>query len=98
MKPTTLKKKELIMSTGNADADKAILDMLQRYEVLTMDDLIISQPNFCWAELFLAVGRLSRKNLIALRQFGSCYQIRRMNRAFPSGQGLHHEQSAAAHR
>ena len=39
MKPTTLKKKELIMSTGNADADKAILDMLQRYEVLTMDAL-----------------------------------------------------------
>ena len=78
------------MGAENADADKAILDMLHRYEVLTMNDLIISQPNFCWAELFLAVDRLSRKNLIALRQFGSCYQIRRMNRAFPSGQGLHH--------
>jgi len=40
------------MGTENADADEAILDMLQRYEVLTMDDLIITQPNFSWAQLF----------------------------------------------
>jgi hypothetical protein len=86
------------MGTAHADTDKAVLDMLQRYEVLTMDDLIITQPNFSWAQLFLAVDRLSRKNLLALRRFGLKYQIRRMNRALPPGQDQRHEQSAASHR
>ncbi|HSL05122.1 MAG TPA: hypothetical protein VK901_16460 [Nitrospiraceae bacterium] len=85
------------MGTANTDADEAILDMLQRYEVLTMDDLIVTQPNFCWAQLFLAVERLSRKNLLALRRFGLNYQIRRMDRALPPGQDQRHEQLAASH-
>jgi hypothetical protein len=86
------------MGTENADADEAILDMLQRYEVLTMDDLIITQPNFSWAQLFLAVDRLSRKNLLAFRRIGLSYQIRRMNQALTLGQNQHHEEPAGSRR
>ena len=73
------------MGAENVDAGEAVLNMVHRYKVVMMDDLIICQPDFSWAELFLAVNRLSRKNLIALRRFGSCYQIRRMNRALTFG-------------
>ena len=86
------------MGTENADADEAILDMLQRYEVLTKDDLIITQPNFSWAQLFLAVDRLSRKNLLAFRRIGLSYQIRRMNQALTLGQNQHHEEPAGSRR
>ena len=68
------------MDAATTDADNAVLNMLQRYEVLVMEDLVICQPVFSWAQLFLAVDRLSRKNLIALRRIGSSYQIRRINR------------------
>jgi hypothetical protein len=63
-----------------------------------MDDLIISQPDFSWAQLFLAIDRLSRKNLIAIRRVGLSYQIFPMNHALTLGQDLHHEESAASHR
>ena len=34
------------MGTGNADADEAVLNMLQRYEVLMMEDLISGLTRF----------------------------------------------------
>ena len=86
------------MGTGNADADEAVLNMLQRYEVLMMDDLIIGRPDFSYAQLFLAIDRLSRKNLVALRRMGLSYQIRPMNQELTLGQGQHHEEPAAQYR
>ncbi|MEO8048256.1 MAG: hypothetical protein ABI684_13320 [Nitrospirota bacterium] len=86
------------MGKGNADADEAVLNMLQRHEVLTMDDLIINQPDFSWAQVFLAVDRLSRNNLVALRRIGLNYQMRRMDRVLPLSQNQHHEEPVAAHR
>ena len=56
------------MDAANTEADNAVLSMLQRYEVLVMEDLVICQPGFSWTQLFLAADRLSRKNLIALRR------------------------------
>ena len=47
------------MSLGDADADEAILHMLQQHEVLIMDDLISGRPEFSWAQLFLAINCLS---------------------------------------
>jgi hypothetical protein len=85
------------MGTGNANADEAVLNMLQRYEVVMMEDLIISRPEFSWAQLFLAIDRLSRKNLVALRRTGLSYQIRAMNHEWTLGQGQHHEEPAAHH-
>ena len=91
-------KEEQIMGTGNVHADEAILNMLQRYDGLMMEDVIAGQPDFSWAQLFLAIDRLSRKHLIALHRVGLSYQIRSTNRAWTVGQDQYHEELAASHR
>jgi predicted transcriptional regulator len=85
------------MGTGNADADEAVLNILQRYEVLMVEDLIIGQPDFSYSQLFLAIDRLSRKNLIALHRTGMSYQIRPMNQERTLGQDQQHEDLVAHH-
>ena len=90
-------KEEHVMSTGNAGAEQAVLNMLRRYEVLMMEDLIGGRPDISWAQLFLAIDRLSRNNLIALRRVGLSYQIRPINQEWTLGQGQHHEEPAAHH-
>jgi hypothetical protein len=85
------------MGTGNADADEAVLNMLQRYGMLMMDDLIIGRPDFSYAQLFLAIDRLSRKNLIALHRMGMSYQLCPMNQKWAISQGQHHEELVAHH-
>jgi len=86
------------MGTGTADADEVVLNMVQRYGVLMMDDLIIGRPDFSWAQLFLAIDRLSRKNLIGLRRMGQSYQICTIIHAEALGQTHHHAQPAALNR
>lgn len=86
------------MDPGCGDADEAVLNMLRCYEVLTMDDLINSQPGFSWAQLFLAVDRLNRKHLISLRRIGMDYQICKMSQAVPLGRDQYHAGPAASHR
>lgn len=86
------------MGTGNADADEAVLNMLQRYEVLMMDELVIGRPDFSYSQLFLAIDRLSRKNLIVLHRMGLSYQICRMNQEWTLGQEQQHEEPAVSHR
>lgn len=85
------------MGTGTANADEAVLNTLQRYGVLMIEDLITAQPDFSWAQLFLAIDRLSRKNLVGLRRMGMTYQIRPMDHAWTLGQTRHHEAAAAHH-
>lgn len=86
------------MGPRNADAEKAVLNMLQRYEVLMIEDLIIGQPDFSYAQLFLAIDRLSRKNLIALHRMGMSYQLRPMNQERALGQEQQHEALVVHHR
>ncbi|HXC66842.1 MAG TPA: hypothetical protein VN638_05430 [Nitrospiraceae bacterium] len=85
------------MATGNADADEAVLNMLQRYEVLMIEDLITGRPDLSWAQLFLAVDRLSRKNVIALRRIGPSYQILSTNQEWIHNQAHHHEEPVVHH-
>ena len=85
------------MATGNADADEAVLNMLQRYEVLMIEDLITGRPDLSWAQLFLAVDRLSRKNVIALRRIGPSYQILSTNQEWVHNQAHHHEEPVVHH-
>jgi hypothetical protein len=85
------------MDTGNAGADGTVLNMLQRYEVLMMEDLVTGLPDFSWAQLFLAIDRLSRNDLIALRRVGLSYQIRLKNHVWTHGQGQYHEETVAHH-
>ena len=85
------------MATGNANADEAVLNMLQRYGLLMMDDLIIGRPDFNYAQLFLAIDRLSRKNLISLHRIGMGYQLRPMNHEWTIGEEQQHEELVAHH-
>jgi hypothetical protein len=48
--------------------------------------------------LFLAIDRLSRKNLIAICRVGLSYQICPMNQALTLGQNQQYEEPAASHR
>lgn len=86
------------MSTGHAGAEGAVLNMLRRYEVLMMEDLSSGLPDFSWSQLILAIDRLSRKNMIALRRVGLSYQIRPMNQEWTLGQGQQHEEPSAHRR
>ncbi|HSL02214.1 MAG TPA: hypothetical protein VK901_01575 [Nitrospiraceae bacterium] len=85
------------MATENVNADESVLNMLQRYEGLMIDDLIAERPDLSWAQLFLAIDRLSRKNLITLHRVGLSYQIFLMNQEWTLGQGQHRKESAAQH-
>ena len=86
------------MGTGNVHVDEAILNMLQRSDGLMMEDVIAGQPDFSWAQLFLAIDRLSRKHLIALYRVGMNYQIRLTDREWTVGQDQHYEEVALSHR
>ena len=55
--------KEDVVNGTTADPEYALRNMLQRYEVVMLDDLSTGLPDFSWAQLFLAIDRLSRKNL-----------------------------------
>jgi hypothetical protein len=91
-------KEEQIMGAGSADADEVVLNMLQRYGALMMDDLIAERPEFSWAQLFLAIDRLSRKNLVSLRRVSLSYQIRLTNHEWTLDHEQQHEEQAASHR
>jgi hypothetical protein len=91
-------KEEHVMSTGHAGAEGAVLNMLRRYEVLMMEDLSSGLPDFSWSQLILAIDRLSRKNMIALRRVGLSYQIRPMNQEWTLGQGQQHVEPSAHRR
>ena len=73
------------MATANGEADEVILTILDRYGVLMLDDLITGRPDFSLAQLFLAIERLSRTNVIALRRIGLRSKIRLTNPAWPLG-------------
>ena len=86
------------MGCRSGEAEQAILNMLRRYELLMVEDLISVRPDFSWTQLCLAIARLSRKNLITLRRVGLSYQIRPINQEWTLGQEQPHEKPAAHHR
>ena len=85
------------MVPKNTDADEAVLSMLQRYQMLMMEDLIIGRPDFSYAQLFLAVDRLSRKSMIALHQNGRSYQILPVSEERPLVQEYQPDELAVHH-
>ncbi|MDI3461705.1 MAG: hypothetical protein OJF50_000526 [Nitrospira sp.] len=79
------------MITKHADTEQAILDMLHRYEVMTMDEILtVGQPDLTWNQVFLAIDRLSRQNLIVLHRVGLSYHVCLMNQEWLPGQEQHH--------
>lgn len=84
------------MATAHVDTDRAVLNMLQRYKVMTLDEILISgQPDFSWAQVFLAIDRLSRQKLIALHRTGSNYQVALSPQAWTIAQASQPKESAA---
>ena len=83
------------MPVASEDVDEAVLRMLQRDQVVMMEDLIIGQPDFSWSQLFLAIDRLSRKNLIALHRMGLTYQIQPTTQTWHLGRMPHREEASA---
>lgn len=84
------------MVTGHVDAEQAILNMLHRYKVMTMDEILISgQPDFSWPQVFLAIDRLSRQNLITLCRTGSNYQVALSRQAWTVAETSQHNELAA---
>ena len=86
------------MATANADADEAVLTILDRYGVLMLDDLITGRPDFSLTQLFLAIDRLRRTNVIALRRIGLRDEIRLTNPAWPLGLAPQHQEPVAPKR
>lgn len=84
------------MATGHVDAEQAVLNMLHRYKVLTMDEILISgQPDFSWAQVFLAIDRLSRQKLLLLYRTGRTYQVALSRQAWAVVQTSRQYESAA---
>ena len=84
------------MATGHVDAEQAVLNMLHRYKVLTMDEILISgQPDFSWAQVFLAIDRLSRQKLLLLYRTGRTYQASLSRQAWAVVQISRQNESAA---
>lgn len=87
------------MTTRHKDTEQAILDMLQRYEVMTMDEILTAgQPNFTWGQVFLAIDRLSRQKSIVIHRVGLSYQICLMDQAWLLGLEQHRGEPAAQYR
>lgn len=64
------------MVTRHVEAEQAVLSMLQHYSGMTMDEIFdVAQPDLTSSEVFLAIDRLSRKQLIALHRTGNTYQL-----------------------
>ena len=56
--------------------EAAISDTLRRRGPCSLDDVVKTLSNFMWAEIFLAVDRMSRDGRLSLRQLGgSTYQL-----------------------
>jgi len=64
------------MARGQADTEQAVLNMLHRYGMMTMDEVLTSEhPDSSWAQMFLAIDRLSRTNMIVLSRRGGTYHL-----------------------
>jgi len=65
-----------VMATGHADTEQTVLNMLDQHTMMTMDEILRStQLNFSWAQMYLAIDRLSRTNMIVLSRIDGTYQL-----------------------
>ncbi len=54
------------MVTRHVEAEQGVMSMLPRDTGMMMDEVFnVAQPDLTWSEVFLAIDRLSRKQLIA---------------------------------
>ncbi len=60
--------------------EQRLLDALKMKGAQTMEQLASLQPTVSWAQVFLAVDRLSRSGLVFLRRDGGCRYCVSLNR------------------
>lgn len=60
--------------------EQQLLDALKMKGAQTMEQLASLQPTVSWAQVFLAVDRLSRSGLVFLRRDGGCRYCVSLNR------------------
>jgi hypothetical protein len=83
------------MDTGYVDTEQAVLNLLHRYGILTMDEILASgKPGFSWAQVFLAIDRLSRQKLIVVHRTGSDYQVALSTQAWTTAHASRQEEAA----
>lgn len=81
------------------DTERAILTMLHRHEVLTMDEILtVGQPDVSWGDVFVALDRLNRQQLIVLYRVGLRDHISLRNPEWPLGQAPQQEEPAGHQR
>ncbi|MBM4132907.1 MAG: hypothetical protein FJ245_03980 [Nitrospira sp.] len=60
--------------------EERLLDALKTRGVQTIEQLASSLPTVSWAQVFLAVDRLSRSGLVSLKRAGGCRYAVSLNR------------------
>ncbi len=56
----------------NTSVEESVLDLLQRTGPCSLDDLVVHLlPNYGWSQVFLAVDRLSREDLLRVRRLSA---------------------------
>jgi hypothetical protein len=53
--------------------EEAVIKMLQRTGSCCLDALVMQLPNLSWAEVFVAVDRMTRDGRVLVRQLGYSY-------------------------
>ena len=59
------------MVTVNASVEESVLDLLQRTGPCSLDDLVVHLPKYGWSQVFLAVDRMSREDLLKVRRLSA---------------------------
>ena len=57
--------------------ESRLLDLLRDGESYTVEEVMAEAPEFCWAQLFVAMDSLSRSGMVELRREGFMYWLRR---------------------
>ncbi|TAJ07788.1 MAG: hypothetical protein EPO61_11705 [Nitrospirae bacterium] len=77
MRGLSLPRTELESASG---VEQRLLDALTVKGAQTMEQLASLQPTVSWAQVFLAIDRLSRSGLVFLRRDGGCRYCVSLNR------------------
>jgi hypothetical protein len=75
--------------------EQLILERLREDRRITVEEVGALVPELSWAQLFLAIDRLSRRGSVELRRQGFTYTVRRVMRFVKGSDGVddvaHHD-------
>jgi hypothetical protein len=83
---SSLQETGMALNAEKPSVDEWIVGHLREYGDRTVDELATSLPNVNWAQLFLAIDRLSRAGTIALMACGRGEYVLRTKVPLPVGE------------